>query len=91
MSLQLAVASCLYIHYILKKKRKEQRWWQRQLYTSRVGYSSSSLLVDLNFQSTSGLCKNFTRMSLGEFEFLIILIVEKISKKDTAFRKARCA
>jgi len=28
-------------------------------------------------------------MSPSEFEFLIILIGEKISKKDTAFRKAR--
>ena len=51
-------------------------------------YSSSSLLADSNFQSVSGLYKNFTRMSPGEFEFLINLIGEKISKKDTSFRKA---
>jgi hypothetical protein len=52
-------------------------------------YSGSSLLADLNFQSVSGLYKNFTRMSPSEFEFLINLIGEKkISKKDTAFRKA---
>jgi len=51
-------------------------------------YSSSSLLADLNFQPVSGLYKNFTRMSPSEFGFLINLIGEKISKKDTAFRKA---
>ena len=51
-------------------------------------YSGSSLLADLNFQSVSGLYKNFTRMSPSEFEFLINLSGEKISKKDTAFRKA---
>ena len=44
-------------------------------------YSCSSLLADLNFQSVSGLYKNFTRMSPSEFEFLINLIGEKIFKK----------
>ena len=51
-------------------------------------YSGSSLLADLNFQQVSGLYKNFIRMSPSEIEFLINLIGEKISKKDTAFRKA---
>jgi len=69
MSLQLAAASYIYIHYALKRKRKERRWWQGQLYTSREVYSSSSLLADFNFQSVSGLYKYFTRMSPSEFEF----------------------
>jgi hypothetical protein len=77
----------LYTFYALKKKRKERRWWQTQLYTSREVYSDSSVLADLNFQSVSGLYMNFTRMSPSEFEFLINLIGEKISKK-TAFWKA---
>ena len=51
-------------------------------------YSGSSLLADWNFQSVSGLYKNFTAMCPSEFEFLINLIGEKTSKKDTAFRKA---
>ena len=72
--------------YMLRFKEKEKRGrcWQRQLHTR----SGSSLLADLNFQSVSGLFKNFTRMSPSEFEFLINLIREKIFKKDTAFRKA---
>ena len=88
MSLQLAAASYIYIHYDLKKQRKERWWWQRQLYTSREVYSGSSLLADLNFHSVSVIYKNFTRMSPSEFEILINLIGEKISKKDTSFRKA---
>jgi hypothetical protein len=76
------------VYYALKKKRKERRWWQRQLYTSREVYSGSSFLADLNFRSFSGLYKNFTRIFRSEFEFLINLIGGKVSKKDTAFRKA---
>jgi hypothetical protein len=87
-SLQLAAASYIYIYYALKKKRKERRWWQMQLYTNREVSSGSRLLADLNFQSVSGLYKNFTRMSPSEFEFLIHLIGKKISKKDTEFGKA---
>ena len=88
MSLQLIAASYIYIYYALKKKRKVRRWLQRQLSTSRGVYSGTTLMADFNFQSVSVLYKNFTRMSPGEFEFLINLIGEKISKKDTEFRKA---
>jgi hypothetical protein len=88
MSLQLAAASYIYIHYALKKRKKQRRWWQTQLYTNREVYSGSSLLRDFSFQPVSGLYKNFTRMSPTEFEFLINLVGEQISRKDTAFRKA---
>jgi hypothetical protein len=50
--------------------------------------SGSSLLADLNFQSVSGLYKNFTRISPTEFEYLIHLTGKRISKKVTTFRKA---
>jgi hypothetical protein len=55
---------------------------------SREVYSGSSLLADLNFQSVSGLYKNFSTMSPSEFEIIFNFIGEKISKKDTAFKKA---
>jgi hypothetical protein len=44
-------------------------------------YSGSGLLADWNFQSVSGLYKNFTRMSSSKFEFLINLIGEKSRKR----------
>jgi len=81
MSLRLAAASYIYIQYALKKKKKERRWWQTQLYTRKEVYSGSSLLADLNVQSVSGLYKNFTRMSPSESEFLINLIGEKSRKR----------
>ena len=77
MSLQLAAASYIYIHYALKKKRKERRWWQRQLYTYREVYSGSS-----------GLYKNFTRMSPSEFEFLINLFGGKYLEKGHSIQKS---
>ncbi|XP_060867768.1 uncharacterized protein LOC132943020 [Metopolophium dirhodum] len=39
-------------------------------------------------QEISGQYRNFIRMSSIDFEYLINLIGEKISKKDTNFRKA---
>jgi hypothetical protein len=44
-------------------------------------YSGSSLLADWNFQSVSALCKNLTRMSPSEFEFLINVTGEKTRKR----------
>jgi hypothetical protein len=87
MSLQLEAASYIYIPYTLKKMIKGRQWWQRQLYTNREVHSGTSLLVDLNLQSVSGLYKNFTRMSPSKLEFLIHLIGEEILKKNTALKK----
>jgi hypothetical protein len=43
MSLQLAAASYIYIHYAEKKRKKKQRqWWQTQLYSGREVYSACS-------------------------------------------------
>jgi hypothetical protein len=64
-----------------EEKRRERRWWQRQLCTDREVYSGSRLVAKLNFQSVSGLYKNFTRMSPSDFELLINLIVEKNLEK----------
>jgi hypothetical protein len=51
-------------------------------------YSGSSLLADLKIQSASGLYKNFTRMSLSEFEFLINTIGEKNLEKGHSVQES---
>jgi hypothetical protein len=84
-----AVSSGFVYLYILrfKKKGKEHWLWQKQLFTSREVYSGSNLLADLNFQSVSGLYKNFTRMSPSDFEFLINSIGEKTPKRTKRSEK----
>lgn len=86
--LRVAAAAYIYLHYALKKKKKSRRLWLSQIYASREAYNGSHLLADLNFQSVSGMYKNFTRMHPSDFDFLINLIGPKICKKDTVFRKA---
>jgi len=89
LSVQLAAASYIFLHYLLKKKtRKPRRWWIKTVFANREVYSGSRLLRDLKFQSVSGQYKNFTRMSPAEFQYLINLVGEQISKKDTIYRKA---
>jgi hypothetical protein len=51
-------------------------------------YSGSILLADLNCQSVIELYIGFKRISRNVFEYLINLIGEKFSKKDTTFMKA---
>jgi len=91
-NLQVASASFILIHSILKKKinkkKSERRWWQTNLMKSRDMYSGSDLLNCLQEQEISGQYRNFIRMSSIDFEYLINLIGAKISKKNTNFRKA---
>jgi hypothetical protein len=59
---------------------------------SREVYSGSSLLADWNFQSVSGLYKNFKRMSPSEFKFLINLTgknLEKTQRSRKPFRSRK--
>jgi hypothetical protein len=84
-----ASSSFVHLHTLRIEENKETAAVvQTQLYTNREVYIGLSLLRDLSFQPVIGLYKNFTRMSPTEFKFLINLIGEQISQKDTMFRKA---
>jgi hypothetical protein len=88
MSLQLAAASYTYIHYALKIKEKRAAMVAKATVHKQGSVQRFKFAGRLDIQSVSGLYKNFTRRSPSEFEFLINLTGEKISKKDTAFKKA---
>jgi hypothetical protein len=77
MSLQLAAASCIYIHRALKEKRKERTVVTKATVHKQGSAQRFNVLADLNLQSVSGLYKNFTRMSPNELEFLINLIGDR--------------
>lgn len=91
--LATASASFIVLHNIITKKktRRKKRFWSHQLYLQRSGnnlnMNNISLLHHLR-EPESDLFKNFTRMSQEDFKFLLNKIGEKISKKDTKFRKA---
>lgn len=88
--MEVAAAAYIFMHYFVKKRKRraQRRWWQTQLYSSRSVYSGNSLLLDLKFQASSGLYKNFTRMSPTDFEYLINVIGPKVTPKDTKWRRA---
>jgi hypothetical protein len=70
--LKLAAAAYIYIHmhYATKRKGRQGRRWQTLFFSRRVEYSGNSMLLDLKFQEISGQYKNFTRLSLMDFEYL---------------------
>jgi hypothetical protein len=59
MSLQLDSAAFIFVHYMLsrRRKRREGRWWQTELYRKRPVYSGTGLLADLKCQWFSGRYK----------------------------------
>lgn len=90
----LASASFIFLYGLLKNKNKERRkkrYWTSPLYTMRSrepGLNSSFLLNDLLLEPQQHRFKNFTRMSLEDFNFILNNISDKICKQDTKFRKA---
>jgi hypothetical protein len=76
--------SFIVIHRILmnkKKQRKRPLWWVKRLYKNGLQYGNR-LLQDMAFESVEDTVKNFTRMSMTEFEYLALLISSKVEKSD---------
>lgn len=92
----VAAAACVII-CSAKRKRAKRRFWVRPSLEAKKKYSSSDLLQDLQRDDinlltgelrTDGSFKNFLRMTSSDFEYLILLIGERIGKKNTPFRDA---
>ncbi len=64
-----------------KKRKGSKKMWLRNLFAERTRSNILSILDNEHF-------KNFTRMSVQDFEFLINLVGPKIKKKDTHLREA---
>jgi hypothetical protein len=74
------------MHRILtnkKKQRKRPRWWVK----NGLQYGNR-LLQDIAFESVEDTIKNFTRMSLTEFEYLASLISSKVETIATYMKQA---
>jgi hypothetical protein len=83
MSSLQAASVAFFIHTpLLSKntKRKESRWWQTQLCSSRTVCSGARFLVDMKFKEISRKYKKFTHLAPAYFEFLINLIGMEIGK-----------
>lgn len=67
-----------------KKRRRKPRWWKKELFKKRLQYGNR-LFQDMAFEDS---VKNFTRMTLADFENLVVLISPKVEKIDTHLRQA---
>lgn len=89
----LAAAACV----ILAKQRRPRRFWVKPSLKARDRYSGSDMLRDLEEDDVDPLCgelrcdgsfKNFLRMLSSDFEYLILMLGDKIAKQDTNYRKS---
>jgi hypothetical protein len=76
------IAAAAYLDFTQQvKKKKRRRWWNRELFAQR-NLSQESFWSQLNTDD-GALFKNFTRMSLTDFHFLLNKVAPFISKQDT--------
>lgn len=69
LNLKVVAAAYIYLHCAIKERsKKSRRLLISPIYASGEVYSESHLLADLNFQSVSGMYKNFIRMHASDFE-----------------------
>jgi endonuclease III-like uncharacterized protein len=84
----LAAMSFILIHRILMNKKRQGKgplWWVKRLFKNGLQYGNR-LLQDMAFESVEDTVKNFTRMSMTEFEYLASLISSKVERSDTYMR-----
>lgn len=75
------------ISAVNKNKPKNRKIWQKPLFVERPLCGGEKLLKDLSYEE-KGLFKNFSRMSVTDFNILLSMIKPKIEKWDTNFRRS---
>ena len=70
-----------------KKPKRKVRWWMKELYRRRM-QCGNRLMRDMTFEVVEDTVKNFTRMSLSDFEHITSFIEPRVKKMDTQFREA---
>jgi hypothetical protein len=86
----LAAMSFVVIHRILMNKKNQRirpRWRVKRLFKNGLQYGNR-LLQDMAFESVEDTVKNFTLMSMTEFQYLASIISSKVAKNDTYMRQA---
>lgn len=78
------VSSCLALVFG-EKSRKRKRWWCREVLEEGPKFGMN-LLEKLRLEDAMGF-RNFTRLTPTDFEELLLMVGERISKKDTRFRQ----
>jgi hypothetical protein len=59
------------------------RWWMKELYRQRMQYGNT-LMRDMTIELVEDSVKNFTRMSLPDFEHISSLIEPSIITDNTS-------
>lgn len=79
----VAGAAFILMEMLCQTRRKQRRrWWQRAIFRRR--YRESKVL---NLQLEDQGLRNFTKMSMSDFEKLATIIGPQIAKRDTTFRE----
>ncbi|XP_025424626.1 uncharacterized protein LOC112693663 [Sipha flava] len=90
----MTAAACVILSLETKNTSKK-RYWVRLSLLAKQKYSGNDLMTDLKRHDIglsgelrcNGSFKNFLRMSSADFEYLINLVGDRISKKDTNYRQ----
>ena len=72
-----------------RRRRRRTKWVKEWIRLRKIKGAYASLLKELDDQSED--FRKFLRMDGNAFRELLAMVKEKISKKDTKFRKSICA
>ena len=82
----VAAAAYLVLCNVRKKTKRKHRWWKRELF---MGSSTAqNEFFEKLLSDDQSLFKNFSRMSVEDFNYLLNKVSPRIRKSDTNYRDA---